>query len=265
MPAPNPQRQREARARLAGLFAHRASVYVVHYACEGFDDNAQRASPRVTAVSARHLETGEVTTFSFHAEIERAGLTPMQALARYDEIERRLLDGLFAFLQANRAMRFVHWNMRDAFFGFAAIEHRYQVLGGTPVVLPEQHKYDLARLVVEIYGSGKGASRTMEALARANKLVMGGVMSGAQEAEAFEHGGYAAIQRSTIGKVRLIFDILHLVHDRTLKTDAGWWTMNVGRVREAVEMFDRNPVHAVAGLVVAVGSVVFGVVLKWLG
>ena len=138
MPAPNPHRQREAREKIAQLFAHRASVYVVHYACQSLDEAARRGSPRVTAIAVRHLETGEVTSFSFQAEIERAGLTPMQALARYDAIERALLTRYFEFLQANRAMRFAHWNMRDAVFGFAAIEHRYAVLIEQRLPIPKR-------------------------------------------------------------------------------------------------------------------------------
>ena len=65
--------------------------------------------------------------------------------------------------------------------------------------------------------------------------------------------------------MRLVFDILHLAHDRTLQTSANWWVLNIGRVREAYEMFERNPVQAVAGLAIAGASAGFGLIMKWLG
>ena len=92
-----------------------------------------------------------------------------------------------------------------------------------------------------------------------------GVLAGKDEAEAFERGEYAAVKRSTLGKVRLMLDILQLAHDRTLNTNATWWDLNVGRVREAYEMFERNPVQAVAGTAVTFGGEVFGLVMKFLG
>src|SRR5262249_18383143 len=151
--APNPQRQREARETLARLLGHPAAVYVLHYACQSFDQPGGRGSPRVTAIAARNVGTGETVTFSINTEIELARLAPVEALLRLDGLERSMLDRFFEFLRINRAMRFVHWKMRDATYGFAAIEHRYTVLGGTPLSIPESQKTDLARLLVDIYGT----------------------------------------------------------------------------------------------------------------
>jgi hypothetical protein len=32
-------------------------------------------------------------------------------------------------------MKYLHWNMRDINYGFAAIEHRHRVLDGSPVIV----------------------------------------------------------------------------------------------------------------------------------
>lgn len=40
-------------------------------------------------------------------------------------------------------MNFLHWNMRDINYGFAAIEHRFSVLGGKPFILADNRKYGL--------------------------------------------------------------------------------------------------------------------------
>ncbi len=251
MAAPNPARQRAARDKVAELFAHPASVFTIHYACERFNAGDGLGSPRVTAIAARNLGTGETVCFSIHAEAEFAHLAPVQILSRLDQLEHQLLVKFFAFLTLNQAMRFVHWNMRDITYGFEAIEHRYTVLGGTPVKIPSLQRIDLARLLVEIYGTNYIEAPPLDAIARLNKLSTAGLLMGMTEADAFTTGDYAGVQRSALGKTRLLYDLLHLVHDKTLKTRADLWTMNTGRLREAIQLFDNNPVKAWASLVFA--------------
>ena len=76
----------------------------------------------------------------------------------------------FRFVAINRHARFVHWKMRNATYGFAAIEHRYSVLGGGPIGIPEMQRFDLAWLLEEIYGSDYVEAPHFETLARLNKL-----------------------------------------------------------------------------------------------
>jgi len=47
--APNPTRQKAAREGLGRLFVHPSSVFVIHYACESFNEAQGYASPRITA------------------------------------------------------------------------------------------------------------------------------------------------------------------------------------------------------------------------
>lgn len=254
MVAPNPSRQRQARRRIAELFAHPSSVWVIHYACQSFEHGQRLQSPRVTALVARNLGSGHTETFCLHAEAELRGLSPVGVLARMDALERAMLDKVFAFLALNRFNRFVHWKMRNATYGFAAIEHRYAVLGGTPLAIPEAQRYDLAWLMEEIYGSGYVEEPHFETLAALNALPLAGFLPGEQEAEAFRLSRYLDVQRSTTCKVGLFFDLLHRVHDRTLRTRSGWWTQNLGRAREAAELFRDNPVKALAGAAIPVGG-----------
>ena len=258
MAPPNPNRQRAAREKLEDIFGHPASAHVIHYACQSFDQDAEAGSPRVTAIGVRNLGTGETNSFSVHQEAELRGLGPVQVLSQLDELEYSLLAKFFGFLQQNRKMKFLHWNMRDALYGFAAIEHRYSVLGGEAYSLPESQRYDLARLFVDIYGTRYARAPYLRGLADSNGLALTGYLDGPVEAEAFERGQYGSVERSVLVKVRLLNDIVYLAHDRTLKTRAGWWTLNRGRVREAYEMFERNPVVAVGAVLITA----FGIVLK---
>lgn len=257
MPAPNPERQRQARRTLSRLLQRPETVWVLHYACQSFAPGKGIKSPRITALVARNLGTGHTETFSLHAEAELMGLNPIGVLARLDSLERTMLDKYFAFLRINFRMSFLHWKMRSATYGFQAIEHRYAVLGGTPVQIAEQSRFDLAWLLEEIYGPDYVTAPHFETLARINNIPLGGYLPGAAEADAFVRSDYLAVQRSNSAKVGLLFDIAHRAESRTLKTETSWLSMNFGRVREAADLFHDNPVKAIAGLAVAVATGAF--------
>lgn len=262
MANPDPRRQREARKRLDDFATYPSNLWSVHYACQNLHQGQRLGSPRVTAIAARNVGSGETLSFSIQTEAEIAGLGPVQMLARLDTLEGALLDKFADFMTVNRGMRFVHWNMRDATFGFAAIEHRHQVLGGRPVTVPEAQKLDLAKLLVDIYGSGYAGETPLEGLAEKNGISLKAFLRGKEEAEQFERGNYRAVLHSTLAKAKLISDFAELARARTLKTNANWWTLNFGRVREAVEQFDHNPVYAWASIVLTGLSVGFGIVWR---
>jgi len=209
-------------------------------------------------IAVRNIASSETSVFSIYRESELARLGPVHILSRLDQLEYALLSRFFRFLSLNQNNRFVHWNMRDATYGFAAIEHRFRVLGGTPIVLSESNKFDLARAFNNIYGSRYVKPPYIEGLAVINKLSLSGYLHGPAEVEAFETGFYDRVQRSVLAKVRILNDVFHLAHDRTLKTNANWWSLNRGRVREAWETLERNPVYAVGALFVTA----FGIALK---
>lgn len=257
MPAPHPERQRQARRTLSRLFQRPETVWVVHYACQSFAPGKGIKSPRITALVARNLGTGHSETFSLHAEAELMGLNPVGVLARLDALERSMLDKYFAFLRVNFRMSFLHWKMRSATYGFQAIEHRYAVLGGTPVQIAEQNRVDLAWLLEEIYGPAYVAAPHFETLARLNNIPLGGFLPGSAEADAFVHSDYLAVQRSTSAKVGLLFDIAHRAESGTLVTETSWLSMNLGAFREAALLFQNNPVKALAGVVAGGMTVAF--------
>ena len=265
MPAPNPARQREARHRLDDFLAHPPAVWVLHYACQSFFQGQRLGSPRVTTIAARNMDRGETESFSIDTEAELARVAPEDAPANLDRLERALLDKFYQFLMANRSMRFVHWNMRDATYGFQAIEHRYRLLGGEPVTIAETQKLDLAKLFVDIYGPGYGGGQPRQTLAKLNHLSLLGFLTGEEEARSFDEGNYRAVQNSTLVKVKLHSDLAELAQSHALKTEANWWTLNFGRVREAYELFERNPLIAFASLVFAALSTGVGLLWKYFG
>lgn len=260
MAAPNTRRQRMARDKLNELFAHPSTVLIVHYACQSFYRAEADGSPRVASIAVRNLAGGDTEAFSIHQELELAHIPHAHAPHVLDHLERQMLNRFFRYLAENKNMRFVHWNMRDVKFGFQALEHRYRVLGGDPYVLHDNQKIDLALLLGSIYGSNYCRPPVFETLARRNKLALSGFVAGADEPRLFAKGEYAAVLKSNLCKIALITDIVTLAHDAKLKTDANWWTLNEGRLREAYEFFVDNPAYGVA-MAVLTG---FGAVLKLL-
>ncbi len=69
-----------------------------------------------------------------------------------DELEEDMLRDFFEVARDFQASWWVHWNMRDANYGFEALENRYKVFGGTPFKVPDDRKIDLSRLLIAIYG-----------------------------------------------------------------------------------------------------------------
>jgi hypothetical protein len=264
MAAPNPQRQRVAKQRVAQLFAQPSTVYVVHYACQSFRTPDSQGSPRVAAIAVRNLDSGQTISFSIHQELELAGV-PVRAAVQYmDRLERAMLDRYFAFLSHDKGMRFVHWNMRDLTFGFTALEHRYARLGGNPYILHEHQRCDLAIVTADVYGTEYLPRPHLKSLAQKNGISLAGFLEGAEEPDAFDRGLYFAVLQSTQCKVTIVADCCHRLHDNTLVTNASKWTRNVGMIREAAQLFENNPVKAYAGLVFGGLSAGFAMFFKWL-
>ncbi len=92
MIAPNPTKQKKARAKLASVFADASNTWVIHYSCESFYDRPNGASPRITSIAVRRLDSGQTLSFSIHQVAEQRGVAFDQIEAYYDDLERQMLD-----------------------------------------------------------------------------------------------------------------------------------------------------------------------------
>lgn len=217
-------RHRKSRAKLNELFAQPEKVSAIHYSCESFYNLPDGRSPRITSIAVRNLSTAQTDSFSIHQMAELRG-TPMTQAAiepLYNELEKEMLDAFYAYLKINITQTFLHWNMRDKNFGFQAIEHRYRVLGGTPLIVPDDRKVDLSRLLVDLYGVGYIGHPRLENLLEKNSITARDFMTGKQEAEAFVAGKYVDLHRSTLRKVDVFCNIAVRAYDEKLKTLSSW-------------------------------------------
>jgi len=213
------------------VFADAPNTWVIHYSCESFYNRPNGASPRITSIAVRRLDSGQTLSFSIHQVAEERGVPFAEIEAHYDALERQMLGAFYAHVGGHRGMRYLHWNMRDINYGFAAIEHRFRVLKGEPVVVDDDKKIDLARLFIDIYGVGYVGHPRLENLLEKNSIKPRDFLTGPQEAEAFENRNYVGLHQSTLRKVDVIANIAQRAHYRQLRTNTSWWDMHGGRLR----------------------------------
>lgn len=241
MSAPDPRKQKTSRAIIDRLFEDASNVWVTHYSCESFYDRTDGRSPRITSIAVRKLDSGQTVSFSIHQIAELDGIDLSGITEHYDMLERKMLDAFFSHVGSHRGMKYLHWNMRDINYGFAAIEHRYRVLGGEPpFIIPDENKFDLARLLIDVYGVGYTGHPRLTTLLEKNKIQPRDFLNGASEAEAFEQGNYVGLHQSTLRKVDMIANIAGRARDRSLKTNTTWWEMHGGKVRTFINFAAEN-------------------------
>jgi hypothetical protein len=254
MSAPDPRRQKEARAVLGRLFADAANVWVIHYSCESFYDRTDGRSPRITSIAVRRLDSGQTISFSIHQVAELKGIALDGITAHYDALEREMLDAYSNHIGGHRGMKYLHWNMRDINYGFAALEHRHRVLGGQQFVIPDENKFDLSRLLVDIYGVGYTGHPRLTTILERNRIQPRDFLNGASEAEAFVQQNYVGLHQSTLRKVDMLANIAGRAFDRSLKTNTTWWEMHGGRFRTFVNWAaESRAFQLVAGLASIIG------------
>lgn len=250
----------KCRKRLNEIYDEAINAYVIHYSCESFyapDGQSPLAnSTRVTSIAVRNLKSGQTKTWSIHKSAElRSQLeklskmikanAPLAAQERntenpqaastvnirdiLDPLEFDMLKGYFSFLSDHSDSTYVHWNMRDDNYGFSALEHRFRVLGGNPVTLQDNKKFDLARELITLFGkryaahtSPKGRKGRLMTVIELNRIADADALPGAEEAKAFVNGEFIKLQQSTLRKVDVMANIFDRVHDKSLKTEASF-------------------------------------------
>ena len=130
--------------------------------------------------------------------------------------------------------------MHDINYGFSAIEHRCRVLKGDPFVIDDNNRFDLADLLIDIYGTSFIAHPRFQKLMEKNEMQAPHFLTGEQEAKAFENCDYVGLHQSTLRKVDLLANFAVRAHDQNLKVDTTWWEMHGGRLRLVLAWFSNH-------------------------
>jgi len=216
------RRRRAAKAELVRLFHAPQSVLAIHYSCESFYDRPDGSSPRITSIAVRNLGSGQTVSFSIHQLAERdKKIKDEEIESSYDDLEKKMLKEFYDYVERNRHCIWLHWNMRDVNYGFAALAHRFKVLGGKePSEIPESQLCDLARLLVGLYGVGYIGHPRLARIIEKNKISDKDFLTGEDEAKAFINKQYVKLHQSTLRKVDILTNLAERVHDGTLRTNA---------------------------------------------
>ena len=189
------------------LFKYHNDVWVIHYASSNFENN----QIRIASIALRKLTNSQIHSFSMNDK-------------EYDDnMEKQILKEFFKHIKLNSSAKYLHWNMRDDTYGFAVIQNRFKDLfpnDELPFVILDKDKYDLSRILVEIYGDKYISNPKLKTIIEKNSLNTGYFLEGESEAEAFENRQFSKIARSTKCKVNNLADIADLVYKKKLKTNS---------------------------------------------
>lgn len=215
------KKRKKALQQLENLDEQASRVLFIHYSSESFFDLEGGKTARITSIAVKFLETGQTESFSIHKTAERE--KKLQSISDdYDELEKLMLDEFFNFVMRHPQHKWVHWNMRDTGFGFQAINHRYAVLGGIPIEISADNKYDLADKLKVLYGSNYIPHPRFKEITKLNGISDLNFLDGEAEVEAFKRKEYVKLHHSTLRKVNIIQSLFEKILDKDLRTNATW-------------------------------------------
>ena len=213
------RRRKYAIELIRKICEQKTNFLIIHYSCESFYDTEGR-TPRITSIAVRYFDTAQTKSFSIHkvAEVENVPFELIEE--RYNDLEKIMLDEFFNFIEDHKRYSWIHLNMRDINYGFEAINHRYLVLGGSPIEIADNAKIDLGRLLIDIYGTQYIEHPRFEILCKKNHVTMINFLTGKEEAFAFRDHEYVKLHQSTLRKVDNMQSIIMLANEQELNTNS---------------------------------------------
>ncbi|WP_116390904.1 hypothetical protein [Parvularcula marina] len=243
------QKHRTSADIISDLFSSADRTIFIHYSCESFYDIVDGRSPRITSIALRFLRSGQTRSFSLHKEAELANLDLQDFSAQIDNLEESMLKKFYDQVEKLEERVWVHWNMRDSNYGFEAIAHRFRVLGGSPVDIPDGQKVDLARVMYDFLGPDYVGHPRFHNLLEFNNMVPRNFLTGAEEAEAFNNGEYVKLHQSTLSKVDAIMDIAAAANEGRLKSQNGYFKTRGLNFSTAAVLIKDHPIFVAISII----------------
>jgi hypothetical protein len=191
-----------------------ATVYAVHYACEGFSDAKDRPAG-VSAIAVRPIGTGQSIVYSLNDY-------PPATAADPRDPETRMLSEFLGFLREHEGARLVHWNMDAGLYGFAAIVNRYAYISGVAPrssMPAEDRLFNLDDLLIAAYGKDYVQNPRLKTLLALNGIATRYSLSGEEQATRYREGDYGALARCTEERAGNIGELVQLFVNGRLQTE----------------------------------------------
>ncbi|CAM3664823.1 hypothetical protein FSS13T_18500 [Flavobacterium saliperosum S13] len=211
------KKRKNAKELLQKISDNSLEYLIIHYSCESFYDLPEGNTPRITSIGVRYVKNAQTHSFSIHKIAELRQIAPNEINQNYNILEKAMLDEYFQFVSKHPNHKWIHINMRNINYGFEAINHRYRVLGGTPIDINDDSKIDLARLFIDLYGKEYAPHPRFESLYILNNITMSDFLNGEEEAQAFVEGNYVGLHQSTLRKIDNMHNVLSLANENDLK------------------------------------------------
>lgn len=249
-------RRKRAKSKIFEIADDIKNVSAIHYSCESFYERPNGTSPRITSIAIKNLDTAQTKSFSIHQIAEIKNISLDQIDSHYDKLEKDMLTRFYDFVDHNSQMKYLHWNMRDINYGFEALAHRFNVFGCNPKEIPQVNLYDLARILIEIFGIHYIGHPRLLKIVEKNHITDLNFLSGQEEASAFEHKEYVKLHLSTLRKVDTIANIFGRLTDGSLKHNATFKEIYGNLIGYFVESIQEHPIYILSGILVTVFSLI---------
>ncbi|MCR2805946.1 hypothetical protein [Paenibacillus soyae] len=206
--------------KLNQLRNNRNKTLVIHYSCESFF-NIEGRTPRVTSICVKNRASGETKAFSIHLQAQFKKINLVNATVQdIDLLEKEMLSEFNLYVKKHNLYYWVHWNMRNASYGFEAIANRCRIVGGKTFSIEDEHKYDLPDLLGKLFTykfvEHKPSGQLLN-MSNLNTISTKDALTGLEEATAFSNNDYLKLHMSTMRKVEMIDRILTLLEQGTIK------------------------------------------------
>jgi hypothetical protein len=238
---------------LREIKTHPENFYIIHYSCQSLYDDNEALSPRITSIAITHFSTEQTVSFSTHSIAEELHIARESVRDRFDDVERELLRGFYAFVRDRRDKYWIHWNMRNLTYGFEHLEHRYRVLGGTDApIVPVERRLNLNDLLANRYGGDYATHPKLKSLMELNGGIHRHFLSGEEEVQAFRNNEFIRMHNSTLSKVGFLNSVVRKTVSGKLRTASRGIGIALDRI------FESRTAKAV-GLIATVMSIGLGI------
>lgn len=212
-------------------------LLIIHYSCQSLDDDNQGYSPRITSIAIQNVDSEVTKSYSIHLIAEEEKIPRDEIDAKYDALEKKMLEQFYEFVGQYTNYNWLHWNMDNVSYGFEAIAHRYKILSSNDAPnIPDSKRFNLSFLVLEIYGENCVDHPRMQKLMEINGGVHRDFLSGKDEATAFVNKEYFKLHKSTLCKVDWFRKIFMQILQNKLKTQRSNWPNKLNNFVESTSV-----------------------------
>lgn len=235
------------------MWENRRNTFAIHYSCESFVDNPELTSPRVATIAVSRIDGVDTESFSVHHEAQKLG-ADLGSPQDFEQSEKAVLEAFEQFKQQHVNATYVHWNMRDARYGFAALDHRARLNGIDPAPIQPSQRTNLADLLEKLYSSGYASDPKLREITQINGLKGPDFLDGKEESEAFRRQDFAALYRSSLRKADLLGKLSFLAERGKLQhaaSDKDVYGLDLDGIRDIVENSRVAKIYSILAMLVA--------------